>query len=427
MDQREQVERRSQIERRNLVDRRDLVVQKEQIDEINLLDYWNVAWKWRSLIVLGTLICMFVAGLTSVMKTRVYKAQATFFITQKGQGGKIAQTGDRVSMIQEPSEIHGDILTQMAKSCAVAQRVIQELDLPSTWKTKRLSDCELILKKKIKIENVGPKTSGIFTFSVIDEDPQLAFRITESYLKNLQEVITQISAGTARNLLEFIEDKLVKTKDDLLNAENELRQFKMKYGITELKKQGELIVQNIADLQLEVSRTEANLGVLEKQYTGYDPEVIRTRAKIAEMKEKIRQLQGLGTGPISADDLSGKGKRPETPTIQEIPNLSMKLGELDQKVQIQNDIYKLLVVQYESAKIETTRQARVIQVIDKPMVPEDPESRKVKQNTMIAGVVGFMLTMILAFFLEYLRKNRRQILIPVDAHSLKHPETLYAK
>jgi len=402
MDQRDQTDRRDQIDQRDKID---------QMDQINLLDYWNVVWKWRKLIIIGTLTCMFVAGLTSILKTRVYKAQTTFFITQKGQGGKITQTGDKVSMVREPSEIHGDILTQMVKSSEVAKGVIRELDLIGVWKAKRIKDCELILKRKVNIGNVGPKTSGIFILSVTDKDPQLAYRITGSYLKNLQEMNTQISAGAAKNLLNFIEDKLIQTKEDLSKAGDELRQFKIKYGIAELRKQGEVIVQSIADLQLELSKAETQLSVLEKQYTRNDPEVIRTQTKIAEMKEKIRQLQGTGIASLSTDNPE-KGKRPETPTIKEIPDLSMKLGDMEQKVQIQNDIYKLLMVQYESAKIEATKEDRIIQVIDKPTVPEDPEPRGAKQNTMIAGLVGLILTLMLSFFLEYISKNKQQLFTP---------------
>ncbi len=382
----------------------DQIDQRNQTDQINLLDYWNVVWKWRKLIIIGTLTCMFMAGLVSLMKTRVYKAQTTFFITQRGQGGKITQTGDKVSMTQEPSEIGGDILTQMVKSSEVAQKVIKELNLSVLTKAKRVKDCELVLKRKVNIGIVGPKTSGVFTLSVTDKDPQLAFKITESYLKNLQEMITQITAGAAKNLLKFIEDKLIQTREDLSRAGDELREFKIKYGIAELRKQGEVIVQSIADLQLELSKTETNLGVLERQYTGIDPEVIRTRTKIAEMKGKIRQLQGTGIGSLSTDPPE-IGKRPETPTIREIPDLSMKLGDLEQQVQIQNDIYKLLMVQYESTKIEATKEARIIQVIDKLTVPEDPEPRKAKQNTMIAGVVGLMASVMLVFFVEFLKKN----------------------
>lgn len=378
-------------------------------DPINLLDYWNVVWKWRKVIVLGTLICMLAAGVTSLLKTRIYKAHTTFFITQKGQGTKIAKTGDRVTMIQEqPSEIHGDILTQMVKSSELGQRVIRELDLPAVWKTKRLKDCELILGRKVNIVNVGPKTSGVFSLSVTDRDPQLAFRITQAYLKNLQEMNTQISVGTVRNLLRFIEDNLVQAKEDLSKAENELRQFKIEHGITELKTQGAVVVQAIADLEMEVSKTEASLGVLERQYTNNDPDVILRRAKIAEIRTKITQLQGSGVSPANADNPGG-GKRPGTPTLREIPDLTMKLGNLEQKVQIQNDIYKLLTVQYESARIEATKEARILQVIDKPTVPEDPEPRKAKHNTMIAGMVGLLASIMLAFFIEFLKKNKASL------------------
>jgi uncharacterized protein involved in exopolysaccharide biosynthesis len=87
----------------------------------------------------------------------------------------------------------------------------------------------------------------------------------------------------------------------------------------------------------------------------------------------------------------------------------MKLGNLEQKVQIQNDIYKLLTVQYESARIEATKEARILQVIDKPTVPEDPEPRKAKHNTMIAGMVGLLASIMLAFFIEFLKKNKASL------------------
>ena len=353
---------------------------------------------------------MFVAGLMGLSKTRVYKAQATFFSTHRGQE-RFQQGGSNISVVPEPQEIRGEILTQMVKSKEVAQRVIKDLDLTATWKTKRLKDCESTLIGKMKIENVGPRGSGIFALSVTDKDPQLAFRIVESYLKNLQDLNNQINVGTVLNLLKFVENKLSQSKEDLSKAQGELREFKMKYGIAELKSQSEVIIKSIGELQMELTKTESNLSVLERQFTKNDPEVIRTRVKVAELKERIRQLQGGGIVSINPDH-SERGKQPELATLKEIPELTMKLGELEQKVQIQNDIYKLLMVQYESAKIEATKIARIIQVIDKPAVPEDPEPRKAKQNTMIAGVVGFMLTLMTAFLFEYIIKNADRLSLP---------------
>ncbi len=391
-------------------DQRDQIDQMNQRDEINLLDYWRVVWKWRRLIIIGTLTCMVVAGLLGLSKTRVYKSQATFFTT-KGQGGRIVQTGDRVSMAPDSQEIRGDLLIQMAKSSEVAQRVIKDLNLTTLWKTKRQRDCELILSGKMKIGNVGQRQSEIYNLSITDKDPQLAFKIAESYLKNLQEVNNEINANTVQNFLKFVEDKVTQTRDDLTKTEEELKDFKIKYGIASLQKQSETTVQGIADFQLEIAKTETQLSVLEKQYTRNDPEVIRTRTKIAELKQKIRQFQGGGI--LSTDaDLEKKDRRISSPTISDIPNLAVKMGELEQKVQIQNDIYKLLTVQYESAKIEATKVARIIQVIDKPVIPEDPEPRKIKQNTMIAGIVGLMLTVMMAFLLEYILKNRNQLSLP---------------
>ena len=64
------------------------------------------------------------------------------------------------------------------------------------------------------------------------------------------------------------------------------------------------------------------------------------------------------------------------------------------------------MVQYERSKIEATEEARILQIIDRPRVPEDPEPRKAIQNTMIGGVVGLLFTVMGAFFTEYISKNK---------------------
>jgi LPS O-antigen subunit length determinant protein (WzzB/FepE family) len=52
-------------------------------DEINLIDYIQVLRKRKWLIILGTLFCMFVAGVVSLLMPKIYRGEATFKITAK--------------------------------------------------------------------------------------------------------------------------------------------------------------------------------------------------------------------------------------------------------------------------------------------------------------------------------------------------------
>ena len=46
-------------------------------DEIQLIDYLRVIWKWKWLIILGTLVCMVVAGVVSFNMPKVYEVSMT--------------------------------------------------------------------------------------------------------------------------------------------------------------------------------------------------------------------------------------------------------------------------------------------------------------------------------------------------------------
>jgi len=46
-------------------------------DEIQLIDYLRVIWKWKWLIILGTLVCMVVAGVVSLNMPKIYEVSMT--------------------------------------------------------------------------------------------------------------------------------------------------------------------------------------------------------------------------------------------------------------------------------------------------------------------------------------------------------------
>ena len=44
-------------------------------DEIELMDYLKVLWKWKYLILLGTLACALIAGIVSFNMTKIYSVK----------------------------------------------------------------------------------------------------------------------------------------------------------------------------------------------------------------------------------------------------------------------------------------------------------------------------------------------------------------
>jgi uncharacterized protein involved in exopolysaccharide biosynthesis len=50
-------------------------------DEINLMDYFQVLRKRKWLIIIGTVLCMVVAGVVSLMMPKIYEAKTYLMVT----------------------------------------------------------------------------------------------------------------------------------------------------------------------------------------------------------------------------------------------------------------------------------------------------------------------------------------------------------
>ena len=73
--------------------------------------------------------------------------------------------------------------------------------------------------------------------------------------------------------------------------------------------------------------------------------------------------------------------------------------------------FEILSKKGEETKISSAIKAATIQVSVPAMPPEFPIAQK-RQNVMIAGVVGLLASIMLAFFIEFLEKNKGALAKP---------------
>jgi uncharacterized protein involved in exopolysaccharide biosynthesis len=64
-------------------------------------------------------------------------------------------------------------------------------------------------------------------------------------------------------------------------------------------------------------------------------------------------------------------------------------------------LYGLLLQQYEAAKLDEAKNATIIQVIDKAVPPEKKVKPKRAMMVLLAGIIGFFLSVFGAFIMEY--------------------------
>ena len=165
-------------------------------DEIDLVDYIRVVYKYRWLIVLIVLVSMFFAGITSLMKTKIYEAQATFFPMNTDYS--IQSQG----VVMEPRLDIEDLIISILESRKMADRIIEQLDLKKIWNEKLLTHTRKRLDTSTKINF---DKNGIIKLSVMTESPKLSADIANAYVDNLDYFNVELDIGAKRKIVQLID------------------------------------------------------------------------------------------------------------------------------------------------------------------------------------------------------------------------------
>ena len=90
----------------------------------------------------------------------------------------------------------------------------------------------------------------------------------------------------------------------------------------------------------------------------------------------------------------------------QVPKVGLEQGRLMRDLKVQESVYVLLTQQLEQAKIGEAQDTPVVQVLDRAVPAIRKSKPKIKLNMALAGAVSLFLGIFLAFFLEYIQRQR---------------------
>jgi uncharacterized protein involved in exopolysaccharide biosynthesis len=147
--------------------------------------------------------------------------------------------------------------------------------------------------------------------------------------------------------------------------------------------QAQVQISAIAQTQAEISNREIQLAALNQGATTENPEVVRLNSQLESLREHLRQLE----------DFSGKGNpgNPLVPTSK-VPELSLEYIRRERDMKYHEALFTLLLRQYESAKLDESRAAPLVQIVDEAVVPDQkswpPRTIFVVLFTFLGTVAG---------------------------------------
>jgi uncharacterized protein involved in exopolysaccharide biosynthesis len=370
-------------------------------DSIDLVALFQTVRRGKRTIFQVTIGCFVIASVVAFLLPFRYSSTVTF-IPPSTSSSSVASAvagqlsalgaGDLLGGVKNPGDMYSGIL----RSRSIASELVQRFDLMNVYRVKKESQAEKMLDSHTDV-TVDTKSS-IVTVGVTANSPVLAHDLASAYMDALRETNGRLALGQSSQRRLFFGEQLAKEKDDLEDAEVELKKTEEQSGLIAPSGQTETEIKTIAETQAQIAARQVELAALRDSATEQNPEVIRLHSEIDDLQGQLARLQ-RGSGEESTLAI---------PTSK-VPELELEYVRKEREVKYHEALFDMLSRQYEAARLDEARDAPVLQVLDPASYPDTKSSPK-RSLYMLGGlVVGFLGSSIWVLVRDRIRELRASL------------------
>jgi uncharacterized protein involved in exopolysaccharide biosynthesis len=368
-------------------------------EEISLLDILIVIVRNRrgilkiaaytvvTAVIVSLLLPIRYTATTSILPPQQTSSAGSALMAQLGGLSSVASLAGGSLGLKNPN----DLQVAMLKSRTVEDAMLDRFHLVELYKVKQRSDARKKLENVVDVDN-GAK-SGLISISVTDRNPQRAAEMANGYVEEFKRLSASLAVTEASQRRLFFEQQLAQAKENLANAEEDLKRTGQKTGLIQLDSQTRATIELLANLRGQIAAKEVEISAMRSFATGENPELQMAEQQLAGLRSQEQKMGANSEGATNA--LIPKGNAQEA-GIEYIRKL--------RDVKYFETIFELLARQYEIAKVDEARQGAVVQIVDRAIVPD---RRSSPQRTLIvlgAAAFGLFLGVVWAFAREGLTR-----------------------
>jgi uncharacterized protein involved in exopolysaccharide biosynthesis len=353
---------------------------------ISFVDFLVFVVKHRSLLISFPLLALVAATIIALLLPNWYTAAARMLPPQQSQTNAVAILGQLGALAGGAAQSLGvknpnDIYIAMLKSNAVADSLIERFNLKAVYGEERLIDTRKELARNSMIYSTR---EGVITIEVEDQDPDRAAHMANAYIEELRNLTVRLAVSEASQRRLFFEIQVKKVKDDLTNAEHNLKAFAQKAGLVSPEGQVGLTVAAAAALRAQITAKEVQLSAVRTFATDSNPDVQRITHEIAGLRAELAKME-KNTNVERGDVIVPMGAATE---------IGLEYIRKYRDVKYYETLYGALARQLEIAKIDEAKDATLIQVLDAALPPEVKSKPRrfliIAISTIVAGVLALV-------------------------------------
>jgi capsule polysaccharide export protein KpsE/RkpR len=221
----------------------------------------------------------------------------------------------------------------------------------------------------------------------------------------LNNILNEKAYTAAKRNRIFLEERVKQTELKLSQAEQDFKDFQQKYNIVAIDKQMEEGLKIYAELVAKLSEKEMQLEVMRRITSPDNPDVVTLNYEINELRKKIRELEEGQRAMQVKGYILDRSKKLIIP-LENVPELAMEYIRRRRELEIQNEIYKVLLKSLEQARIEEEKETLSFEVIDYAYTPRFKYKPKRKLIVMVSFVSSLFVGVFLALLLDSIRERR---------------------
>ena len=381
-------------------------------NEIDLVDIFLIIWKRKKMIIIFMFLCLLLGGGYSLYKSEQYKYITTFQI-----GTLIDVKGEQI----QKSSI---------ESAEIVKVKFDSVYIPKA--TKKFMDSNG--GRRLKAESNIQKDSNIIVVKsngeLADEDVLRSFhlQIVAPILADHQQITSAsmreflLQVDSLRLNLEKLKNPQIYLfgekvlQNEIMKAQANLSELDDKKGLLESQKRRLLETQNIVRGQLKKVEKNLELTYAERlqakdevadetmalTFLMVDNQIERSERRLADLKERA-QVKIEDRKQVLANQLI-ENRRQYDRQKEKISELQIKLKKIRAERTSDIQLQKNVIAKAEN-KIDLYLNSRILGAAQRSVAPEGAGKSLI---LALAGILGLMGGIMLAFIAEFMTKVRQQ-------------------
>jgi tyrosine-protein kinase Etk/Wzc len=357
-------------------------------------------------VVVATAICV----LISLVLPFRYTAKTAIMPPQQEQSSTAALLGQLSPLMNlagasSLGRNSSELFLAMLKSRTVTDHLISQFSLRSVYGLKHDTDARERLES---VTEMSAGKEGVITISVTDRDPTRAASLANGYVEELRKLAKNLAVTEAGRRRLFFEREMETAREELVKADQSLRQTQEKTGLLQIDSQAKVMLESLATLRAEVAAKEVEVESMRSYATSENPDLVRTKNELAALRSQFAQAM-TGQGDTLPADIA----------IRKMPQAGLEYVDKLREVKYREALLEMMTKQYELARIDEAKDSSLVQVLD-AAVPPEVRSYPRRSIIVIAGAfVAFFAACLLAFIFEAMGSAKKDAQFLVRLELLK--------